>query len=282
MIVAMYIFNIINHEQFSKIFILKSSDIDNILPWQFFTYAFVFNVHPIFFIFTVLIFMLFSSVLERLWGSFHYMIFLLITILSKSISSFLFGPLPVEGDFSLYLCLMIAFGFNFPEERIYFFIIPVRVKILAIISMFFVPIQIFLMFLSNKHITGFLNFPLEFGIILTGILSYLSLIIYYKKIFYSKNIDKLVNNLKNSAKDIENKIITESKIDKNKKYSDILESYNTKKSLNNEENIVLESLDSKEKSLCDEIDFIGNDRYCLSCDKYGNCVKRKIENRTIL
>ena len=146
-----------------------------------------------------MIFFYFSSTLESLWGSLHFGLYLLIIILSKSISSFLFGPLPVIGHWSLYLCLMIAFGFNMPEERIFiFFVIPVKVRTLAIISSAFIPIQIIASMIYPSGIEGILQLPLSIGSLISGLLSYISILIYYPKIFEKKEIK--VENFINSTR----------------------------------------------------------------------------------
>jgi len=278
-IVLMYIMFLISGEAFAKLFILKSSDITLILPWQFVTYALLFNSHPIFFFFAILLFFSFSNVLEDLWGSFHFLIYVIIIILSKSISSFLFGPLPIYGSESLYLCIMVAFGFNYPQERIFLFgIIPIRVKTLAIISMAIAPIGIIvtLFYTVNKSIDagGLIPLNLWQSVIITGIFSYIAILIYFKKIFGKPKIIEVVNNkIKNAKEEIDKEI----KEKENKKYLDIYNKIKEGQKLTKEEEELFSVIKSNDAHLCDIIDFDEKDTYCIICDKYGHCIKRKVE-----
>lgn len=279
-IVMMYIFYKINGNSFMQLFVLKSGDISKIIPWQFITYTFYFPENIFFFFFNVMIFFYFSSTLEALWGSLHYGIFLLIIILSKSIACFLFGPLPVIGHWSLYLCLMIAFGFNMPDEKIFlFFIIPIRVRTLAIISSVFVPIDIISSMIYPSGTEGFFGISLSIGSLISGLLSYVALLIYYPKVFGKKEvkIDHIVEKIQKNIKNIEQTQINEEMKSKNSKY---LEFYNKTQDggeINSEEKNSLSDIEENYNDICDELDFDENDDYCLSCDKYGKCIKRKIE-----
>ena len=282
-IILMYSLNKLNPDLFYSFFILKSSDISYILPWQFITYAFVFNNSSIiFFFFTVLIFMWFSSRLEAIWGSFYIFLYIMITILLKSISSFLFGPLPLMGDHSLYLTLMVAFGFNFQEERIYlFFVIPIKVKILAIISLIFVGFSIifsiYSIFLPTDMMNiieskGITNIPLGVGKLITTIISYSSILIFYKKIFpYNDKISKIKRQMEKNIEIGVAKIENIQKTGQNNKYYELIK----KESLSDEDFELLSKIE-KDPKICDEIDFEPESEYCRMCNLYKNCVKRKL------
>ena len=282
-IVLMYILKRLNPELFYSLFILKSSDISSILLWQFITYTFVFNNNSIiFFFFTVMIFMWFSSRLESIWGSFYIFLYIILTILLKSISSFLFGPLPVMGDYSLYLALMVAFGFNFQDEKIYlFFLIPIRVKILAIISLIFVGFNIVFSIYSifspsdivefNRH--GITNIPISIGNLITTIISYISILIFYKKIFpYNNEIFKIKRQIEENIEESVTKIENIHKIGQNNKYYELIK----KENLSDEDIELLNKIETNPK-ICDEIDFEADSEYCRVCNLYKNCVKRILE-----
>ena len=287
-IILMYALNRLNPELFYSLFVLKSSNISSILPWQLITYTFVFNNNSIiFFFFTVMIFMWFSSRLESIWGSFYTFLYIIVTILLKSISSFLFGPLPVMGDYSLYLALMVAFGFNFQDEKIYlFFIIPIRVKILAIISLIFVGFNIVFSMYSiffptdtmdimtfNKGIT---NIPINLGNLITTIVSYTSILIFYKKIFpYNDKIFKIKREIGENIQENIIKIGNNLKIGQNDKYYELI----TKENLSDGDIALLNEIETNPK-MCDEIDFEYESEYCKICNIYKSCVKRRLEGRS--
>jgi hypothetical protein len=275
----MFILNLFNRAAFYKLFALSSNNIMEVIPWQFFTYIFSFDIGVIgviFFGFKILILLWFCSALESLWGSLRFLIFLLIAILSRSISSFLIGPLPLMGDNSLYLCLMVAFGFNFPDNIIYVFIIPVRVKILAIISLCFVPVLMYFdMSNSLSFSGGMFYFPMEAAIIVTNLLSYSALLFYFNRIFSVNKLSKMVTKMKDTKMENETKKMLSSISDKNKKYADIL---NRKKNgtLNEDDKKILSELSDENVVMCDEVDFDEDENYCKECTKFGNCVKREI------
>ncbi|HOV13734.1 MAG TPA: rhomboid family intramembrane serine protease [Spirochaetota bacterium] len=278
-LVVMYVFYKINVKAFISLFVLKSANLSEIIPWQFITYVFYFPENIVFFFFNVMIFFYFSSTLEELWGSFHLGIYLLIVILSRSLSCFLFGPLPVIGHWSLYLCLMVAFGFNMPDERIFiFFVIPIKVKTLAIISAAFIPIQIILSMIYPSGAEGFFNLPLSIGSLISGLLSYIAILIYFSKIFGKKEIkiDKVINNLQKTIKNIENNVQSEDKRNENKKYLEIYRKKINNEDVNSDEKILIENIETQYGDLCQDDNFDENDQYCIDCDKYKRCIKRKL------
>jgi hypothetical protein len=280
--IIMYLFNTIDAKTCAELFVLKSNNILNILPWQFITTAFYFNMNFFNFFFTILIFFWFASTLETIWGSFYFSLYLLLIIITRSISAFLFGPLPMFDYFwPLNICLTIAFGFNFPDEVIYlFFLIPIKLKIMAIISLILIPVIIFFSLSSLDTATpGLLNLPVIAGFLLTNILSYSCILIFYKKIFSKNKVTSFIERFQNEFKELENKVNLDNKKDNNKKYQSILNNFEENQKLTNESGQILDSIDNKNIHLCNEVDFDKNDSYCLTCDKYGNCVKREINKK---
>ena len=137
--VAMYIASRINTEKFIELFAITSLNFTHVFPWRFVTYCFYFGESPVFFFFTILVLMVFATKLESIWGSFYFAIFLIMTIVSRSLAAFLFGAeVPIVDWMNVYTSLVIAFGFNFADDRMYlFFIIPIKMKIFAIIALVF-------------------------------------------------------------------------------------------------------------------------------------------------
>ncbi len=137
--VAMYIASRINTEKFIELFAITSLNFSHVFPWRFVTYCFYFGESPIFFFFTILVLMVFATKLESIWGSFYFAIFLILTIVSRSLAAFLFGAeVPIVDWMNVYTSLVIAFGFNFADDKMYlFFVIPIKMKIFAIIALVF-------------------------------------------------------------------------------------------------------------------------------------------------
>ena len=143
--VAMYIASRINTDKFLELFAITSLKFTHVFPWRFITYCFYFGESPFFFFFTILVLMVFATKLEAIWGSFYFAIFLIITIVSRSLAAFLFGAeVPIVDWMNVYTSLVIAFGFNFAEDKMYlFFFIPIKMKIFAIIALVFLGFSMF-------------------------------------------------------------------------------------------------------------------------------------------
>jgi hypothetical protein len=178
---------------------------------------------------------------------------------------------------------MVAFGFNFQEEKIYlFFVIPIRVKILAIISLIIVGLSIvhsiYLIFFPSDiteftRSVGITNVPYSIGNLITTILSYISILIFYKKIFpYNNAISKVKRQIKENIQENIIKIDNTQKIVQNNKYYELAKRDN----LSDEDIEFLSKIETDPK-MCDEIDFELESEYCRICDAYKSCVKRSLE-----
>ncbi len=111
------------------------------------------------------IFYMYGTVLERLWGTFRYLIYILIVTIGSIAVSFIFPLIPVSNGF-IYTSIFLAFAYQFPDfQLLLFFILPVKVKWLALITW----IGIGVTFISGPvpikilTIVSVLNFILFFG-----------------------------------------------------------------------------------------------------------------------
>ena len=277
--VIMFVLNLMNPEIYIKLFLLKSSDLSQIYIWQFFTYIFYTDMHNVFlsalfFGFKILVLLWFCSALEALWGSPRFLIFFLLAVFVRSISAFLIGPLPVYDDLHLYICLMVAFGFNFPDNRIYVFFFPVRLKVLAIVFLCAIPVLIFIDAIQPGFSNGLIYIPRPVAALITGSLSYVALLVFFNRIFTGNKLAHVVNKLKETKHEIELKKSIETISEKNRAYKELL----NKKDLSDNDKKVLSGITDDGKVLCEPEDFDESAQYCLGCDKYKNCVKRKIDN----
>lgn len=278
--VMMYIFNKISGAAFMKLFVIHNSDFFHVFPWRFITYVFYFPENIFFFFFTVLIFFMFSTNLENLWGSFYYSLFLLITIIGKSLAAFLFGGnFPLADNMALYTALMVAFGFNYPDQTIYlFFVIPIRIKILAIISLAIAGAQIIINSLFpvlDSFQYGIIRLQPNIALFLTNILSYVSLLIFFKKIFGDEIFRKISNSVRNRSSDREYKKNIETI--KSINLDEITQTNDLEK--NQDKNIPkkINSLISKDLVMCPEEDFEQDSEYCLTCRNYKKCLDRNLK-----
>ena len=107
-------------------------------PWRLITFLFVPpTAHPIFaFFFWYILFMM-GTALERLWGTFRYNMYLLLGIVATLVVAFAIPQLHLHdvGNTFIYTTVFLAFAFLFPDfEFLIFFILPVKVKWLALLA----------------------------------------------------------------------------------------------------------------------------------------------------
>ena len=95
-----------------------------------------FSQSLIFVVFVWYFFYLFSTVLENQWGSFRYLVYLLISYLALIIFAFIFPDVPVTNSY-IYISLFLAYAHLYPDiQLLLFFIIPVKVKWLGYLAWF--------------------------------------------------------------------------------------------------------------------------------------------------
>jgi hypothetical protein len=107
--------------------------------WRLITFAFFPpQMHPLFLVFAWLILFMMGNALEHFWGSFRYTLYvfsgLAFTILATVIAIFIQPNIQI-GNLFISSSIFFAFAFLNPDyEFLMFFILPVKVKWLAILS----------------------------------------------------------------------------------------------------------------------------------------------------
>jgi hypothetical protein len=103
--------------------------------WRLISFIFIPPAaHPIFIIFAWYLFYLMGNALEGHWGDFRFNLFLLIGYIVTVAVSFLFPAYPATNIF-VGGSVFLAFAFLYPDfEILIFFILPVKVKWLALLT----------------------------------------------------------------------------------------------------------------------------------------------------
>lgn len=115
--------------------------------------------------FTWYIFYMYGTVLEKLWGTFRYLVYILIVTLGSIIISFIFPYMPASNGF-IFTSIFLAFAYLFPDyQLLLFFILPVKVKWLALITWIGVAVTFIFGDIPTKVMTlvSVSNFLLFFG-----------------------------------------------------------------------------------------------------------------------
>lgn len=134
--------------------------------WTLFTFPFIPpSLHPIWLFFALYIFYLFGTGLESYWGDFKYTCYLLIAYLATVALSFLTPMFPVGNAYML-SSVFFAFAYLNPNfELMIMFILPVKIKWLALITAFFYTVALVRgpMATRLQIVAAVLNFGIFFG-----------------------------------------------------------------------------------------------------------------------
>jgi hypothetical protein len=103
--------------------------------WRLFTFLFMPPLtHPIFIVFALYLFYLMGTALENHWGVFRYNIFLLIVYIATVAVSFI-TPFSPSSNIFIGGSVFLAFAFLNPDfELALFFILPIKIKWLALLT----------------------------------------------------------------------------------------------------------------------------------------------------
>ncbi len=103
-------------------------------PWTLVTYQFVHGTSMFWFFISMLVLWIMARPLEESWGSPRFLVFWLVATFGASLTAVALGRL-LFGDIGFGTCLLFTFATLYPEvEFRLFFIIPVKVKYLAIVA----------------------------------------------------------------------------------------------------------------------------------------------------
>jgi membrane associated rhomboid family serine protease len=103
-------------------------------PWTLVTYQFVHGPIMFWFIISMLVLWIMAKPLEESWGSPRFLAFWLVATFGASITATLL-KLPLYGDAGVGTSILLTFATLYPEvEFRLFFLIPVKVKYLAIVA----------------------------------------------------------------------------------------------------------------------------------------------------
>ncbi|MCY6484958.1 hypothetical protein OW763_11450 [Clostridium aestuarii] len=133
--------------------------------WRLITYIFIPPAFsPIWIIFVLHFYYMVGMSLEHEWGSFKFNLYYFLGMLGTTILAFAFGT--TGTPFYINLSLFLAFARIYPDyQLLLFFILPVKVKYLAIIDWIFIILTIVFGSFSSKlaAIISIINYFIFFG-----------------------------------------------------------------------------------------------------------------------
>ena len=107
--------------------------------WRLFTFLLIpMSTNPFFLLFELMILVMVGDGLERHWGSFKLTLYYLVGAVATALSAMLIGGYIADSRL-IYQSMFFAFATVFPNyELLLFFILPVKVKYLALFSAFWI------------------------------------------------------------------------------------------------------------------------------------------------
>ena len=103
-------------------------------PWTLVTYQFVHGPSMFWFFISMLVLWIMAKPLEESWGSPRFLVFWLVATFGASLTAVVL-KLPLYGDTGVGTSILLTFATLFPEvEFRLFFLIPVKVKYLAVVA----------------------------------------------------------------------------------------------------------------------------------------------------
>ena len=143
---------------------LSREGILNLQLWRFITFVLIPPTYSIIWIiFALYIYYFIGSALESTWGTLKFNAYYLLCMLGTIVAAMLFGGTFYTG-FYVNLSMFLAFAYLYPDhEFMLFFILPIKVKYLALVNVAFLFLNFISRGLTTKisiiaSLTGFIIF----------------------------------------------------------------------------------------------------------------------------
>ncbi len=228
--------------------------------WRIFTYVFLHQGGMISLFFKALVAVFICSPLEAMWGRrFFSIVFWGSTILG-GLTATIFG-IPLYTGAFVSLSFFLIHGFTFPQSQIYlFFVIPVKIKYLAIFS-------------TAMYLLGFASMGIVTGAgAMVGLLSGVGLWKLGLKYGWDNPYKKLTPKIpKKQSKEVKNKITSVQQTQQ------IINNVERDGQINPNELNIINNLDADthfDGDLCAPFSFDSNLARCINCDGFKICLKR--------
>lgn len=137
--IAFFLLEMQDSEKYARMFAFEWSAVASGEVWRLLTYQFVQSgsgfLPALSLFFTLLLLYIMGSALEEEWGTVHFLtLFAISTLGSAAMAAFL--GIPLLGTYFVFFTLLFVYASVFPQQTFYLFmVIPVRVRILAAISL---------------------------------------------------------------------------------------------------------------------------------------------------
>ena len=234
--------------------------------WRLFTYAFL-TAGAIELLFKVLVFFFIAAPLEARWGTRRFLTIFGISVVVGGLTATAVG-VELSGGWGPTMALMLIHGFLFPNSTLYlFFVIPVRVKTLAIIFS--------ALFLITCVTMGLQGLALFLGMF-SGVAYYM---IVTRSIPWARKTVRKASSGALKPTNVVKEISTARMMAHAKK---IMRECEKGKPLSDEDRIYIEELlrhSDAAMALCSPYSFRPDNEICPPCREFGRCLKRWLETQ---
>jgi len=233
--------------------------------WRLITYPFIATL-DLWFVFKILVYFYIAAPLEATWGTRRFLTLFGVSVIVGGLTAAAFN-VPLIGDAAVFMTLMLIHGFLFPENVIYlFFILPVRIKTLAIIAT-----AIFLMHCLTKGLVGLAYFA---GM-LSGVVYYMATT---RSIPWVRRARRRIVERALNPEAAARRTTTERLMDRART---IIKSHQDGHRLSDEDRDYIEALIQRSDpshDLCSPYSFSPDNTICPPCSEFGRCLRRYLES----
>lgn len=232
--------------------------------WRLVTYAFIAEGRFTSF-FTLLILFYIATPLESVWGTRRFLTLYLVTTIGASLTAVLVDR-GIQGPWAPMMSLMLIHGFLFPDSILYlFFMFPIRVKSLAIISAI-----IYLYMCGHEGLEGLAMFLGTFS----GVLYYIATT---RSVPWVRRTKRRIAEATGDPMSIVKGLSTVRILERARK---IMRQYDSGAALSDQDRLFIEELIQRSDpthELCSPYSFSADNTICPPCREFGKCLRRYIE-----
>ena len=232
--------------------------------WRLVTYAFI-TSSGFELLFKLLVFFYIAAPLEASWGTRRFLTLFCVSVIGGGLTAAA-ANVEIAGGWAVTMTLMLIHGFMFPNNVIYmFFILPVRVKTLAI---FFT--TVFLVGCATKGMEGLALFAGLF----CGVLYY---VLITRSIPWARKTARKAATGELNPSNIVKRVATDRIMERARK---IIREHKQSGRLNEEDRIFIEELIRRSDpthELCSPYSFSPDNQICPPCEEFGLCLRRYLE-----
>lgn len=232
--------------------------------WRLVTYAFI-SPPSIWFVFKLLVFVYIAAPLETMWGTRRFLTLFAVSVIGGGLTAVLFNQV-LAGGWAVTMTLMLIHGFLFPESVIYvFFILPIRMRTLAVIST--------VVFLASCVTMGLRGLAYFAGM-LCGVAYY---VLVTRSIPWARKASRRITGASLNPASVAGNVTAGRTMARAR---EIIKAHKPGRLLSEEDRAFIEELVQRGdpgNELCSPYSFSPDNTICPPCAEFGRCLRRHLD-----